>query len=209
MKSIAVASRKGGAGKTTLAAHLAVAASAKQRVVLMDMDSQQSLTDWWHLRQDETPELMNGSVQTLQRELANVKGEDGLLVIDTPPVDSETIATVIKSVDLVVIPVKPSALDVRAVAVTRELAEKAGKPFLFVITQAIPRAGMTAEAMDVLRSYGPVSPTVMHSRVDYAAALTDGRTAMELDGTSKASIELASIWNAVNKQLMRAVRSSK
>ncbi len=203
MRTLAIAAQKGGTGKTTIAAHLAVAASAKQRVVLVDTDKQGSLTAWQQDRASETPELVTVGAFELGRELQSVQGEDGLLVVDTPPQATDAIRAVIQVADLVLIPVKPSALDIRAVDTTRELAEKAGKPYLFVLSQALPRASMTAQAIDVLRTYGPVADAVLHSRVDYAASMADGRAASEIAPNGKAAGEIAVLWKQVNGMLAK------
>ncbi len=63
-KIITVAQQKGGAGKTTLAAHLAVAYTAmKKRVVAVDIDPQQSLSRWYELRQERMDGTAAGESQ--------------------------------------------------------------------------------------------------------------------------------------------------
>ena len=201
MRTIVFAARKGGCSKTTLAAHLAVEASKRQPVTLIDADPQHSLTDWWNDRQADTPALMDAPLARLGMELKAVAGQPGLVMIDTPPLDSRAIETVIELADLVIIPVKPSPNDLRGVSATVELVQKAGKPFLFVIAQAIPRTNITDEAQAVLAEVGRVVPTVMHNRVDYAGAMTDGRTAQEIDPGGKAANEIAEVWQYIRKHL--------
>lgn len=207
MKAIALAARKGGSSKTTLAAHIAVEASADQKVMLVDTDPQGSLTYWWDDRKADVPGLLDVSLARVKQELDKVRGQEGLVVIDTPPLDSSMISAVLEAVDLVVIPVKPSPHDLRGVAVTVELAKKAGKPFLFVITQAVTRAQITAQARPVLEKYGPVAATIMSYRVDFAGAMTDGRTVQELDPGGKAAGEIAGIWNDVKLHISHAVKA--
>ena len=58
MKVLALLSQKGGAGKTTLAVHLAVHAHLSgERVALIDIDPQRSAGDWWRAREDKMPAL--------------------------------------------------------------------------------------------------------------------------------------------------------
>lgn len=211
MQTIVLAARKGGCSKTTLAAHLAVEASKSRAVTLVDCDPQHSLTDWWNDREADTPALLEAPVNRLAYELQNARTEDGLVIIDTPPLDSDTISAVVALADMVVIPVKPSPHDLRGVGVTVDLVRNAGKPFVFVITQAIQRALITQEAMAALSEFGPVSASVMYYRVDYAASMTDGRTAPEIDGKGKASEEIASLWRYLSKQLNKPAnhKSSK
>ena len=205
MRTIAFAARKGGCSKSTLTAHLAVEAAKGQPVTLVDVDSQHSLTDWWNDRAADTPILMETRLAQLQKELELVRGNPGLVMIDTPPIESATIAAVIKLADLVIIPVKPSPNDLRGVTATVEMCQRAGKPFVFVITQAIPRTNIAEQARAVLATYGRVVPTVMHNRVDYAAAMADGRTAPEIDPSGKAATEIAEIWKVISKQISRSV----
>jgi chromosome partitioning protein len=208
MNVLAVAARKGGSGKTTLAAHLAVEAErvAAGPVTLMDLDPQQSLTAWWNDRQAETPKLLEITGSKLRAELALAKNVRGLVVIDTPPLDSQAIITVIRVADLVIIPVKPSPHDLRGVGTTVELCRHAQRPFVFVLTQAIGRSGIVQQALLALSQHGPVATSVVHNRVDYAGAMTDGRTAPELDPKGKAAGEIAELWKYVNTQLRKHVK---
>ena len=208
MNVLALAARKGGSGKTTLAAHLAVEAErvAAGPVTLMDLDPQQSLTAWWNDRQAETPKLLEMTGSKLRPELAKAKNVAGLVVIDTPPLDSQAIATVIEVADLILIPVKPSPHDLRGVGATVELCQRAKRPFVFVLTQAIGRSGIVQQALLALSQHGPVATAIVHNRVDYAGAMTDGRTAPELDPKGKAAGEIAELWKYVDTQLRKHVK---
>src|SRR5687768_18246999 len=110
MQTIVFAARKGGSGKTTLAAHLAIQAemAGDGPVTLIDTDPQQSLSAWWNDRKGESPQLLELSLSQLPTELAKARAAPGFVMIDTPPLDSSVIASVIDVADLVVIPVKPS-----------------------------------------------------------------------------------------------------
>ena len=123
---IAVCNTKGGVGKTTIAASLAVrAAKESPRVALLDLDPQGSLTQWWNRRgQSLNPEVMRG-VETASDGVDAVQqlGYDWL-IIDTPPAFLQLIIDTIDVADLVVIPIKASSIDVAAsedaVALSRE-----------------------------------------------------------------------------------------
>ena len=206
---IAFVARKGGVSKTSLTAHIAVVASASHSVILVDADPQHSLTDWWNDREAATPALMDVPVGHLSRELAKVEGQDGLVMVDTPAFDSGIVASVIHDADLVVIPVKPSPHDLRSIAVTVEAVQKAGKPYLFVITQAVGGASLTTQARTVLAESGAVADTVMHNRVAYAGAMTDGRTVQETEPHGKAAVEIAAIYHDIMKSFSQSVRKSK
>lgn len=203
MKTIVLAARKGGSGKTTLAAHLGVQVeeTGSGPVTLIDTDPQQSLTAWWNDRQAESPQLLELSLTRLPAELGKVRGASGFVFIDTPPLDSGVIASVIDVADLVLIPVKPSPHDLRGVSVTVDLCKKAGRPFVFVVTQAVQRATLTQQAPLILSQFGPVATSIIYNRVDYAGAMTDGRTAQEVDAKGKAASEIAGLWIYLSQQL--------
>jgi chromosome partitioning protein len=196
MKTVVFAARKGGSGKTTLAAHVAVQAEAAGNgpVTLIDTDPQQSLTAWWNDRDGESPRLLELPLGRLPAELGKVRAAPGFVMIDTPPLDSDVIASVIDVADLVVIPVKPSPHDLRAVSITVEICKKARRPFVFAVTQAVQRATLTQQALVILSQFGPVATSIIYNRVDYAGAMTDGRTVQEIDSKGKAAIEIAELW---------------
>jgi chromosome partitioning protein len=204
MKTIVFANQKGGAGKTTLAGHLAVQADQEGLgpVVLMDSDPQGSLSEWWNARAAETPffkpaELGNLAGQLEAMKQAGVK----LVVIDTPPAVTDTIRTVIAVADLVVIPSRPSPHDLRAVRSTIELVEQAQKPMVFVVNGAAQRAKITADAAIALSQHGKVAPVTVFQRTDFAQSMIDGRTAQELDPGSKSAKEVQELLVYVRKQL--------
>ena len=203
MKTIVLAARKGGSGKTTLAAHLGVQVeeAGNGPVTLIDTDPQQSLTAWWNDRQADSPRLLELSLARLPAELAHVRGAPGFVLIDTPPLDSGVIASVIHVADLVVIPVKPSPHDLRGVGVTVDMCRKAGRPFVFVVMQAVQRATLTQQAPLILSQFGPVATSIIYNRVDYAGAMTDGRTAQEVEPKGKAANEIAALWVYLSQHL--------
>ena len=203
MQTIVFAARKGGSGKTTLAAHLAVQCelSGDGPTTLIDSDPQQSLAAWWNDRTADTPKLLELPVARLAAELSQAQNARGFVFIDTPPLDSALIATVIKVADLVVIPVKPSPHDLRGIGVTVDLCQRAGRPFVFAITQAVQRATLTQQAPLILSQFGPVATSIIFNRVDYAGAMTDGRTAQEIEPKGKAAGEIGLLWSYVRQHL--------
>lgn len=196
MKVVVLASRKGGAGKTTLSSHLAVEAerSGAGRVALADTDPQGGLAAWYNARKAETPAFVDVSRGIPAAIKACRAGGIDLLFVDTPPSVTETISAVVDHGDLVVIPVRPSPNDLRAVGGTVEIVRKAGKPIVFVCNQVTPRARITGEAAIALSQHGTVAPSMIASRVDFATSMTDGRTAGELDPSSRSATEIAELW---------------
>ena len=204
MQVVAIASRKGGSGKTTLTGHLAVQAEMRGAgpVAMIDVDPQGSLADWWNEREAPTPHFVQTSLDRLSEDIGRLRDMGmALLLIDTPPAITDTIADVISVADLVVIPTRPSPHDLRSAAATVELVEHMGKPFVFVLNGAAPRARITTEAIDVLSQFGTLAPSVIHQRVDFAASMIDGRTVMELPGHSRSPAEIAALWDYLDLRL--------
>src|ERR671939_508458 len=88
-----------------------------------------------------------------------------------------------------------------AVEATLTLAEIARKPAYVVLNAAAPRSGLTAEVGAALAEKGAkVAPVIVHQRAAFVNAVIDGRTAMELEPTGKAAVEIAELWEWMNGQ---------
>ena len=212
MKVLALASQKGGSGKTTLAGHIAVQAerAGAGPVALIDTDPQGSLAEWWNERQAPTPVFAQTVIARLQVDMERLRGMGTkLVVIDTPPAITATIQHVISASDLVAVPMRPSPHDLRAAGATVEMVERAGKPLVFIINAATPRARITAEAAIALSQHGTLAPVTIHHRTDFAASMIDGRTVVELDPKSNSAVEIIQLWDylatRLNKDFRRTV----
>lgn len=197
MKTIIVTSQKGGSGKTTLATHLAVEAERKGDAPawLVDTDKQGTLSLWHERREAETPQRADVPFSRLAAGLATLAERGAAYCfIDTAPTISEQSTSLLHLADLVLIPVRPSPADLWAVSETVTLVKEAGKPFLFVITQAKPQASITAQTVAALSQHGRVAQAFIADRVPYAVAMTGGRTAPELSAKSPAAEEIAALW---------------
>lgn len=212
MYVIVLASQKGGAGKTTLAAHIAVAAEAAGDgpAVLIDTDPQGSLSAWWNVRKAEVPKLAPTTIAELPEKL-ELLAEAGfhVAVVDTPPAITEAIGAVVVSADLVLIPTRPSPHDLRAVGSTVSLVQAAGKPFVFAMTQAKPNTRLTVQAMAALSEHGQVAPSIVHDRVDYAGSMIDGRTVQEIDPRGRSAAEMAGLWEFLRAQMADSTKARK
>ncbi len=203
MLVISLVQQKGGVGKTTLTGHLAVEAEAAGDgpVGLIDVDPQGSLAAWWNARQAETPAFINAKLASLGATLAEMdRAGYRLAFIDTPPAMTAEIAKVVSLSDLVVVPVKPSPHDLRAVGRTVELIEGQGKPFMFALTMAKSNSRLTAQAAAALSAHGRVAAEFIGDRVDFAASMIDGRTAREINKGRGAS-EISGLWEQVKSVL--------
>lgn len=210
MKTIVFASQKGGAGKTTLAAHLAVAAekAGDGPCVLIDTDPQASLAAWWNGRTDETPKFAPTSLKELAEKLQLLDGAGFTYAfIDTPPAITESIRAVVTLADLVLIPTRPSPHDLRAVGRTVELATETSRPFAFAVTQAKPNSRLTVQAMAALSEHGVVAPAIVHDRVDFAASMIDGRTVLEIDPRGRSAGEVVELWVFVKARMHESTKA--
>ncbi len=204
MKVLVLASQKGGAGKTTIAAHVGVAAELADAgpVVLIDTDPQGSLSAWWNSREADTPALASTTLAELPEKLAALaKAGFKLAVIDTPPAITEAIRDVVKLADLVLIPTRPSPHDLRAVGSTVDIAQEVARPFAFVVTQAKQTARLTVQAVAALSAHGAVAPAIVHDRVDYAASMVDGRTVQETDPNGRSAGEIVALLSFVQERM--------
>ena len=186
MQVMAFASQKGGAGKTTLAGHVAVQAErmGKGPVALLDADPQGSLANWWNERAADTPVFVRTSIERLQQDIDELRTMGfELLIIDTPPAITSTIATVIGLADLIVTPTRPSPHDLHSVIRTVEMAERLGKPQVFVVNAASSHARITVDMAIELSQHGTLAPSIIHQRSDFASSMIDGRTVMEIPRT--------------------------
>jgi chromosome partitioning protein len=204
MKIIAIASRKGGVGKTTLAGHLAVEAerSGSGPVGVMDIDPQGNLSDWWNARPVASPLYVRIPLERLGEEIANLT-KQGLtyLFVDTPPTVNSEVGDLIALSELVVIPTRPGPHDLRSIGATIDLAEGLGKPLVFVVNAAVANARITTETLALLSRHGHLAPTVVHQRVAFASSMTDGRTVMELAPRSPGSEEIEGLWSYLHQRI--------
>jgi chromosome partitioning protein len=197
MKIVAVISQKGGAGKTTLALHIAAAAEAAGRAtVVIDLDPQASAAGWKDSRESESPVVVALPHTRLAVGLQAAKdGGAALAVIDTAPHSEGAAMAAARAADLVLIPCRPGILDLRAIGTTAELVKIAGKP-AFVILNALPPQGsrILDDARQAVAVHGiKVAPVTLGQRAAYAHALTVGQTAPEYEPDSKAAEEIAAM----------------
>lgn len=181
-----------------LAAHLSVEAerTGDAPAWLIDTDRQATLTRWHERRKADTPQRGEVRLEKLTSGLAALAGQGAAYCfIDTAPTISEQTAALINLADLVIIPVRPSPSDLWAVTETVQLVKEAGRPFLFVITQAKAQATITAQAIAALSEHGRVAKSFIADRVAYAAAMTGGNTAPEIYPKAPVAEEITALWN--------------
>lgn len=203
MQIITMASRKGGAGKTTITCHLAVEAErcGHGPVAIIDTDDMAGLTKWWKARSAETPVLVEVE-KSIGATLEGLrKAGFKMVIVDTPPALTQDVTDAVMAADLVLIPVQPSPDDLRAVGETVSLVQQAKKPTAFALNRVKKRVRLTAEAAVALSQYGAIAPSMIFDRTDYAGAKTAGMTAPEVDPSGPAAGEVAALWAYVVSRL--------
>jgi chromosome partitioning protein len=212
---LALLSQKGGSGKTTLATHLAVAFGGGRRVVLVDTDPQRSAAAWWRAREAETPELNEAKAEAIIATLRTIRAAGaGLVIVDSMPSVQSDIGSIARAADFVLIPCRPSILDLRAVGGTVELV-KAARVAAAIVLNAVPaargvgEASVTVEARKALAQYGlPVLSVAIGHRAVLAHALAAGLAVEEYEPQSRAAAEIRDLARTVEKQLWQSARTS-
>jgi chromosome partitioning protein len=201
---IVFASQKGGSGKTTLSGHIAVQAlmSGFEPVAIVDTDPQASLAEWHHARESNDLELKVSDGKNIERDIQELQDMGvALIIVDTPPVATSTIGSIVRQADLVCIPARPSPHDLRALGRTIDIVEYHRRSMIFVLNGAPVRAMITREAALALCQHGTVASVIIHNRVDFAASMTDGRTVMEVEEGSRSSDEVSGLWDYIVQRL--------
>lgn len=183
MQTIAIISQKGGAGKTTLAVHLAVASTAAGTSTgIIDLDPQASSANWGDRRKAELPVVVSAHSTRLPQEMENAR-EAGIerLYLDTAPHSDAVALAAGRAADLVIVPCKPNILDIEAVGNTIGLMKTTGTP-LFVVLNGVAPAGTEADEAEAAIKEAftvPVCPARLTTRVAFARSLVSGQTAAE------------------------------
>ena len=208
MNVLAFASRKGGAGKSTLAAHLVDHVYRMTRAcLLVDDDPQGSLTLWNELRAEYALPL-----KIVKRGIAHIvkKAErNGVewIFIDTPPNTSVSVFEAIEAATLVIIPCRPGLLDIDAVQETVAFARQAGTPYAVVFYAAPPiRQEIEVPAVASARSYlaqleGPVWGGQITHRASFSLALSEADGVKEYTSDPCSAAEIAGLWSAIEKSV--------
>lgn len=197
---ITVAQRKGGAGKTTIAAQLAAAfLSMKKTVATVDIDPQGSLTRWAEVRRQQLGEEdhlthMQATGWRTGREVELLARDHQYVFVDSPPHAETDARWAIRAADLLLIPVQPSPMDVWATQATLMLARTEGVPTLIVPNRVPPRSNMAEGIVENLDQLGSdVSRVRLGARIAYAESMLSGRGVVETNRLSTAADEISAL----------------
>lgn len=220
MKTITVASRKGGGGKTTLARHLAVEAARQGAgpVCIVDADPMLGLAQWWARRQADEPRLLHALPADEDVTPANIKRLVGdgklplpiaklksartaaeragyeLCVIDTAPATDGDVRACIAAADLVLMPVRPTQDDLDAVGETLRVVRETGRPGAFVLNGAQKGAVSTRAAGNALVHRGELAEPAIHRAEAIPATRGSGAVIGEVAPGSAAAGEIRQLW---------------
>ena len=205
MKVVAVISQKGGAGKTTLALHLAVAGHLDHLDTgLIDLDPQGTAETWGSWRKDEPPAVIGAKAATLARTLdkAAQAGAE-LVIIDTPPLAQAEARAAAAVADVILIPCQLRIFDLDAIKVTAGLMKDMSKTGFVVFNRTPSRApNLYAQGVEVVTGMGlKAAPIMLVERAAYHHAEQEGKAAQELQPDSKAAMEITELWKWLARQL--------
>lgn len=204
MKIIAILSGKGGAGKTTLALHLGVAAEAAgHTTAIIDLDPQASALTWKDNRENDTPVVVSAQASRLPQLLktAEQNGAD-LVFIDTAPHSEATSLAAARNAHLVLIPCRPAILDLHAIGATVEIARLADVPAIVILNAVPARSTLADEARAAIDTYQiETAPCQLGQRIAFVHSLTAGLTAQEYEPNGKAANEIRVLYEYVENNL--------
>jgi chromosome partitioning protein len=195
---LTIAQQKGGAGKTSLTAHLAAAfAGQGHRVALIDIDPQGSLTAWAGLRPAGFDPHLNLSTVSGWRtgpEVERQARDHDIVLIDCPPHGETAAKLAVRAADLIVVPMQPSPLDLWATRATIALIAGEKRPLRLVLNR-VPARGSLSDAMarELAETGAPIAEATLGNRQAFAAALVEGLGVTEYEPRGQAAAEMTAL----------------
>ena len=149
---ITVAQQKGGSGKTTLSANLAIGLRlAGHSVALIDTDPQGSLGRWFMTRLEHNPEAVEGmefatsSAWGITYECRKLAERFDVVIVDTPPKADSDLRPALRAANLVLVPVSMSHLDLWATESVLDLARRENREVMVVMNRTRPGTRLSGE----------------------------------------------------------------
>lgn len=206
MRVLSIVSQKGGVGKSLLTVNLATTAhSAREKVVIVDLDPQASSAAWGDLREENDDNLSVQSAQhsRLPKVLETAKKEGAtLVIIDTAPHSESAALAAIRAAHFVLIPCRPAFFDIQSVATTLDLVHVAKKKYALVLNAVPPTGTLGDEAEEQLEDLGAeISPVRIHQRIAFVHAQNTGKAAVEFDTEGKATEEIKKLYKWIKRKL--------
>ncbi len=213
-KIVTIAQQKGGAGKTTMAAHLAVAwaASGRRRVAIIDTDPQGSLSQWHRVREQRMgageTNLTFASISgwRVRSEIDRLASSHDLIIIDSPPHTDAEARTAIRAANLVVIPLQPSPMDVWATSATINVCKQERVPVKMVLNRVHPQARITEAISGEMIG---LTANRFGNRVIFAGSLMQGYGVTEAAPNSLAAEEVRALAKEIMDYLNRKTAADR
>jgi chromosome partitioning protein len=197
---IAVAQQKGGAGKSTLAANLAVALLEHGPVTLLDTDPQQSLARWHNIRGEGPLGFEAPAGWRVTGALDRLRRLPGFVVMDTPPHVESDARLAIRAAQHVLIPLQPSLPDLWASEATIKLAEAEKRPWHYVLNRVPPQGRVRDVVMEELeRRKAPLLAEALGNRAAFSAAFATGQGVTEAAPRSAAAAEVRALASSLRR----------
>ena len=208
-KVIAFSNQKGGSGKSTLSANLAVLwSNSDYKVAVIDADPQKSLTYWLSERKkyygadDIGIDFYHFDIRVLPDEIKKIKRKYDFIIIDSPPAITFETIQIIKVSNGLFVPVQPSPLDLMATLPFLQIAKDEKKKPLIILNRVVPRAKLTEAMILRLRYSGAkIARSRVSSKVLFAETFAVGRGVIDINVTSDASKEIINVGNEILRNL--------
>lgn len=204
MKTVAILSRKGGTGKTTIATNLAIAAEkAGHTTALIDLDPQASAAKWGDSRNGDTPAVISTHSERLPKilQLAVDNGAT-FAILDTAPHTEASALDAARAAEMVVIPCKPALIDLQAIGSTIDVIRLAKTPARIVFNSVPSRGDLTAQAREAVGTYDvPCAPCELGHRIAYVHAYNAGLATQEFEPSGKASREVQALYDYLASEM--------
>lgn len=207
MRIMALVTQKGGSGKSTLSASLAVEMQARgETVFLVDMDPQRSLATWARGRTDRRLAGAAVGPGQLAEVLASLAARGvTLAIIDTPASLSAASEAAMKAADLIVIPVRPTVFDIWSSEATWQRVRALGRDCAFVLNQCSSLQGSrrVREGAAALEAMGGLLQPLVTARVEFQDAMQRGLGPTELDPNGPAAAEIRQLCDSIRRRMAR------
>ncbi len=210
MYVISIVSQKGGTGKTTLALNLAVhSENAGKPALIIDLDPQASAKEWHDSRKEKSPAVISAQATRLPELLKEAEAHGAeLVIIDTPARSEAPALAAARAADLILIPCRPSIVDLRAIALSAEIAALAKTPALAVISACPYNGTLGDEAEQAIKTYQlAVAPARITERRAFIHSLTASQAVMEYEPKGRAAEEIAQLYKLIISQLHNITRT--
>lgn len=188
VNKIVIASQKGGVGKTTLALNLGLEAIRRNiPAKLLDLDQQSTLTHMSNMRHKHHNERL---------PLAKSMSDDAAtIIVDTPPAASVAVASALRHADIIIMPTRPSAIDIKAMIDTRNMAVEVNHRPKLIAVLLLPQGALSAEVAEAKNLLAGKAEAVfcVHSRIAVQRAGAQGLAIFEEDDTNICAVEYSAI----------------